>query len=46
MPENPWLLICALALCWPGPVPIIIFALLSTRYQLRNPFVARHDIEV
>lgn len=46
MPENPWLIVCLLALCWPGPLPILLFAVLSRRYAFRNPFIPRQDIEV
>lgn len=39
---NPNLLICGLALCWPGLIPMIVVAIVARRYDVRNPFTSRH----
>lgn len=46
MLDNPWLLICGLALCWPGPIPMLVLAALATRYKFRNPLVPKRNLEV
>lgn len=39
--NNPWLLMCGLALCWPGIVPLVITAIVARRFDWRNPFIVR-----
>lgn len=33
--ENPLIFVCVLALCWPGPLPIVVIVYLLNRYTLR-----------
>lgn len=33
--ENPLIYVCVLALCWPGPLPIVVIVYLLNRYSVR-----------
>lgn len=42
MTDNPVFVLIGLCLCWPGLIPLIAVAILSRRYNFRNPFVPRN----
>jgi hypothetical protein len=39
--DNPILILICLAMCWPGPVAIVLVAYIARNYDISNPLRKR-----